>query len=295
VLTDGRPCAFALFGLGKFGGRELGYASDVEMLCVYSGQGRSRGPERISLSEYADKLVRQLLDLIVARRSGIFELDLRLRPFGTKGPLATSVEAFETYYRAAGGAAPFERQALIKLRWVAGDADLGRRIETWRDEFVYSPAPLELETSVKLRQQQVDELVKPGSTDSKYGRGGLVDIEYTVQYLQIMHGAAAPSVRTPNTLEGLHALYEAGYVSKLEYEQLYASYIFLRHLIDALRIVRGHARDLVLPAPESEESTFLARRMGYWKAPEPAALLFQDIADHMQRVARIYDERFLQA
>jgi glutamate-ammonia-ligase adenylyltransferase len=295
VLTDGSPCAFALFGLGKFGGRELGYASDIEMLCVYSGQGTSSGPERISLSEYADKLVRQLLDLIVARRSGIFELDLRLRPFGTKGPLATSVDAFETYYRAKGRAAPFERQALIKLRWVAGDADLGCHIETLRDDFVYSPMPLELETSVKLRQQQVDELVKSGSTDSKYGRGGLVDIEYTVQYLQIMHGAATPSVRTPNTLEGLNALHAAGYVSRLEYEQLYASYIFLRHLIDALRIVRGHARDLVLPAPESEESTFLARRMGYWEAAEPAVLLFQDIASHMQRVAQIYDERFTQA
>jgi glutamate-ammonia-ligase adenylyltransferase len=82
-------------------------------------------------------------------------------------------------------------------------------------------------------------------------------------------------------------------VAGLEYEQLHAAYVFLRYLIDALRIVRGNARDLVLPAPEAEESTFLARRMGYWEAREPAVRLFQDIADHMQRVSQIYDARFL--
>ena len=117
----GQPCTFALFGLGKLGGRELGYASDLEMLCVYSGQGQTSGPQQIAVSQYAELLVQQLLDLIVARRSGTFEIDLRLRPFGSKGPLATSLDAFREYYRHGGQAAPFERQALIKLRWVAGD------------------------------------------------------------------------------------------------------------------------------------------------------------------------------
>src|SRR5678816_3440897 len=107
-------CIRDSFGLGKLGGRELGYASDLEMLCVYSGQGQTSGPQQMAVSQYTELLVQQLLDLIVARRSGTFEIDLRLRPFGSKGPLATSLDAFREYYRHGGQAAPFERQALIK-------------------------------------------------------------------------------------------------------------------------------------------------------------------------------------
>jgi glutamate-ammonia-ligase adenylyltransferase len=81
----------------------------------------------------------------------------------------------------------------------------------------------------------------------------------------------------------------------MEYETLTAAYVFLRHLIDALRIVRGHARDLVLPSPDAEESTFLARRMGYWNGPEPTAQLFSEITHHMQATAQIYHDRFMLA
>jgi glutamate-ammonia-ligase adenylyltransferase len=291
-LHNGSPCAFAIFGLGKLGGHELGYASDIEMLCAYAGQGRSSGPEPISVSEYAEKLVQQLRDCIVTRRSGIFEIDLRLRPHGSHGPLATSVEAFRDYYRPDGHAAPFERQALIKLRWVAGDAMLGQQIEALRDAFVYSAEPFAIDAAVRLRQQQMDELVKPGTVDTKYSRGGLVDIEYTVQYLQLLHGSNTLALRTPNTLEAMRALHTAGHLSHAEYQALQAAYVFLRYLIDALRIVRGHARDLVLPPTESEEFTFLARRMGYWSEQRTPAHLAQEIAHHMQRATRIYQQRF---
>jgi glutamate-ammonia-ligase adenylyltransferase len=293
TCDDGGPCTFALFGLGKFGGRELGYASDIEMLCVYSGHGTTSGPEKIVVSEFAELLVQQVLDLIVAKRSGIFEIDLRLRPFGSHGPLATSVETFQHYYSQDGQAAPFERQALIKLRWVAGDSTLGRLIEAHRDAFVYSAAPFDLDTAIQLRQRQIDELVTPGTIDTKYSRGGLIDLEYTVQYLQLIHGASMPALRTTNTLEAMQALYSAGYLSPAEYRHLQKAYIFLRHLIDALRIVRGHARDLVLPPTDSEEFVFLARRMGYWEDQGTPAQLAADIAHHMQQAARIYDERFV--
>ena len=291
---DGSPCTFALFGLGKLGGGELGYASDIEMLCVYSGQGTTRGgAEQLAVSEYAELLVQQCRDFIVARRAGIFELDMRLRPFGSHGPLATSVDTFQQYYSPGGQAAPFERQALIKLRWVAGDATLGQHIAAHRDGFVYSAIPFDLAAAVQLRQRQMQELVSPGSTDTKYGPGGLIDVEYTVQYLQLLHGATTPSVRTPNTLEALQALHQAGHLRLQEYQQLRAAYIFLRRLIDALRVVRGHAHDLVLPPTDSEAFTFLARRMGYWGGQRPAARLATDITHHMAQAARIYQERFL--
>jgi glutamate-ammonia-ligase adenylyltransferase len=279
--------------LGKFGGGELGYASDIEMLCVYRGSGKTSGPEPISVSEYAEKLMRYVRDVIVARRAGIFELDLRLRPFGSKGPLATSLEAFRQYFHTAGQAAPFERQAYIKMRWVAGEAALGAEIEAIRDAFVYSAVPFDIEAAVALRQQQIDTLVKYDATDAKYSRGGLIDIEYTVQYLQLMHGADYAALQTPNTLAALQALHETSHLTAEERGQLHDAYIFLRHLIDALRIVRGHARDLVLPAEDSEEGTFLARRMGYWEGEAAVSTLFQDIAHHMTGTARIYRDRFM--
>jgi glutamate-ammonia-ligase adenylyltransferase len=289
---DGSPCAFALFGLGKFGGREMGYASDLEMLCVYGGQGTTSGPEHIAVSEYAELLVQHLLDLIVARRSGIFEIDLRLRPFGSHGPLATSVEAFRHYYSHGGQAAAFERQALIKLRWVAGDVVLGQEVEAHRNAFVYSTVPFDLDLAVQLRHRQMHELVTAGRIDTKYGRGGLIDIEYTVQYLQLLCGASTPAVRTPNTLEAMSALHTAGQLNATEYQQLREAYIFLRQLIDALRIVRGHARDLVLPPTDAEEFLFLARRMGYWEGHNPPTQLAADIAHHMHQATRLYEARF---
>lgn len=291
-LADGSPCAFAVFGLGKFGGHELGYASDIEMLCAYTGQGTTSGPECISVSEYMEKLVQQLRDCIVTRRSGIFEIDLRLRPHGSHGSLATSVEAFQDYYRPGGQAAPFERQALIKLRWVAGEAALGRQIEALRDAFVYSSEPFAIEAAVRLRQRQIDELVKPGTVDTKYSRGGLVDIEYTVQYLQLLHGSHTLALHTPHTLGAMSALHAAGHLSPAEYQELQAAYVFLRYLIDALRIVRGHARDLVLPPANSEEFIFLARRMGYANEQRTPTQLAQGISHHMQQTARIYQQRF---
>ena len=294
-LADGRPCRFALFGLGKLGGRELGYASDLEMLCVYHGQGQTSGPQQIAVSQYAELLVQQLLDLIVARRSGTFEIDLRLRPFGSKGPLATSLDAFRDYYRRGGQAAPFERQALIKLRWVAGDPTLGQSIETLRDAFVYSAEPFALQTAVHLRQRQRHELVAPGAIDAKYSQGGLVDIEYTAQYLQLRHGATVPALRTPHTLTALQALSQAQIVSATAYQTLHDAYVFLRRLVDALRLASGQAHDLVIPAIDTNAFIFLARRMGYWEEQGTPAQLAHLIAHHMQQAAQLYEAYCLSA
>jgi len=238
-------------------------------------------------------LVQQLLDLIVARRSGTFQIDVRLRPFGSKGPLATSLDAFREYYRHGGQAAAFERQALIKLRWVAGNATLGQTIEAQRDAFVYSAEPFNLDEAVRLRQRQINELVAPGTIDAKYSRGGLVDIEYTVQYLQLLHGATRPALHTPHTLAAMHALYQAGILSPAVYQALRDAYVFLRRLIDALRLVRGNADDLVLPATQAEEFRFLARRMDYWEGQDALPHLAQDIVAYMQQAAHLYKTRFL--
>src|SRR4029453_2871911 len=166
-------------------------------------------------------------------------------------------------YRPGGGAASFERQALIKLRRVAGDEALGAEVERVRDAFVWSEQPWDRADALHLRERQCRELVPPGRFNVKYSPGALVEVEYAVQYLQIEHGRRYPELRTPSTLEGLDRLQAAGSIDAARRDELRAAYVFWRRVADALRMVRGNARDLLLPESGSEEGRFLARRLGH--------------------------------
>jgi glutamate-ammonia-ligase adenylyltransferase len=293
-LATKRPCGFAVMGMGKFGGRELGYASDIEVLFVYTGPGHTSGRTRIENSEYFERLAQELLQWIESKQEGIFHLDVRLRPHGGKGSLANPLEEIRAYYSPTGLAVPFERQALIKLRWVAGDETLGRQVEAHRDRYVYSGAPWDLVTALDLRRQQLKQLVEPGTVNVKHSSGGLVDIEYAVQYLQIMHGHRHTIVRTPNTMQALAGLVECGIVARQDGENLRKAYLFIRMLIDGLRMVRGNAKDLVLPPADSDEFVFLARRVGYttddWQAG--ARHLQTDIEQHMTLTKKFFEQTF---
>lgn len=293
-LANGKPCGFAVMGAGKFGGRELGYASDIEVLFVYGGAGRTNGKSGIENSEYFERLSQELLQWIEAKQEGIFHLDVRLRPHGGKGLLANPLDEIINYYSEQGLAAPFERQAMIKLRHVAGDAALGRQVEAHRDRYVYSGAPWDLPGALDLRRQQLKQLVERGTINVKLSPGGIVDIEYAIQYLQLMHGHRHAVLRTPNAMQALAGLVDCGIVSRQDGENLRKAYLFIRMLIDGLRMVRGHAKDLVLPPPDSDEFIFLARRVGYatddWQAG--ARHLKTDIEDHMGKVREFWERQF---
>lgn len=292
---NGDPCGFCICALGKCGGKEMGWASDIELMFVYAEQGTTRGPHPLKHSEYFERLVRLICDTVIARREGIFETDLRLRPYGEKGALASSLEIFHQYFNEQGGALPYERQALIKLRVVGGSQDLGRQISEIRDAFVFSRAPIDLTVLAHLRERQNNELVKPGAINVKYSYGGVIDIEYYVQGLQILFGPDDTSVRSPNTLDALAALHAAGHVPDEDYSRLSVAYVFLRRLINALRIVRGNAKDLVLPERNSQEFRFLARRLGYTETPDSDAAeqLWQDIRQSMEWAAQAHRTRFI--
>ncbi len=257
------PLPFSICGLGKLGGRELGYASDIEVIFVYGTFSKISDTPNPVVGEYFERLVQEFLRWIEAKQEGIFQLDIRLRPHGEKGLLAHSFEEIKRYYRTEGAAAPFERQAWIKLRHVAGNAALGRQIERYRDEFVYGQAPWPLDTALHLRRRQIQELVPPGTIHVKYSPGGLIDIEYTVQYFQLQHGHREASLHTTNTLQALEALQATKLLSRHDATILMEDYLFMRKVIDGLRIVRGNAKDLVLPQPGSDNMTYLARRLGY--------------------------------
>lgn len=293
-LANKKPCPFTILGLGKFGGKELGYASDIEVMFVYGDAGRTSGKQSIENSEYFERLGAELLQRIEAKQEGIFHLDVRLRPHGGKGSLTNPFDEITRYYSDQGLAAAFERQSLIKLRHVAGDTALGKRVETHRDSYVYSGKPWELRIALDLRRQQLQQLVERDTINLKHSPGGIVDIEYAVQYLQIMHGHRLPVLRTPNTMQALAALVDCGLVTRQDGETLRKAYFFIRMLIDGLRMVRGNAKDRVLPPVDSDEFIFLARRVGYttddWQAG--ARHLQTDIAQHMRLTKEFFEQTF---
>ncbi len=261
--TPGDPCRLSICALGKCGGRELGYASDIELMFIYDENGRTDGPEPITASEYYQRLVEAFRHTIHAREEGIFQIDLRLRPYGRAGSLAVSRDAFRQYFSVGGPAWPYERQALVKLRPIAGDEEFGREVVELRDSLIYTGAPFDVAAMSAMREKQERQLVQAGTLNAKLSPGGLVDCEYLVQGLQITHGHRDSSLRATNTRAAMAALESHGLLLTEDRAELEEAYIFLRRLIDALRMVRGHARDLTVPPPDSEEFEYLARRLGY--------------------------------
>ena len=290
--VGGLEARHALFGLGKFGGVALGYASDIELLLVYSDNGVTDGAQPVENAEFFGQLVRGIADFIAAKREGIFHVDLRLRPYSASGQWACSLESFCRYYGTGGPAHAYERLALVRLRNVGGDRELGQQIERIREEFVYESRSIHFKQLRELRERQLAEKVKPGQYNAKFSPGALVDLEYDVQILQAIHGAADRRLRTPRIHEALEALADAGIMGRDESRQLAEAYYFLRRLINGLRMLRGSALDLFLPPAGSLEYAHLARRMGYQRGEElaPEETLHLDFETHTA-VVRAFVER----
>jgi [glutamine synthetase] adenylyltransferase / [glutamine synthetase]-adenylyl-L-tyrosine phosphorylase len=288
----GLEARYAVLGLGKLGGAALGYASDIEILLVYSDNGRTDGDSPLENPEFFDRLMKGIIQCIRAKREGIFHVDVRLRPFGSAGPLACSLETFCNYYAQGGQALSYERLALVRMRAIGGDEALGMRLERLRDEMLYFSQGLDLRRLKDLRERQMLENTRGGRLNAKFSPGGLVDVEYGVQILQVMHGCTYPELRTPRIHQALHALKDAEILSPGEVLRLLDAYDFLRRLINGMRMLRGSARDLFLPAPDSAEFTHLARRMGYERGGplSPSDRLRVDFEMHSAAV-RVFAEQ----
>lgn len=290
-LESGDPAAVSVCALGKAGGRELGFASDIELMFIYAGSGRTSGPQVITNADFYERLVQEFLRAIQARREGIFEIDLRLRPYGKAGTLAVALTAFTRYFAPGGPAWAYERQALIRLRPLAGDAALGEHIVALRDAYVYTGEPFDVAAMRAMRERQLRHLVTAGTFNAKFSPGGTVDIEYLVQGLQITHGLANPALRQTNTAAAMAALHAAGILAGEDYANLVEAHVFIRRLVNALRMVRGNTRDLTVPAAGTEEFVFLARRLGYDTGSER---LHADLIRHTTFVQQL-NQRLLAA
>jgi glutamate-ammonia-ligase adenylyltransferase len=284
---------YVVLGMGKLGGREMNYASDLDLLLIYGEVGETAaapGGRVLTHHEYFAKLVQRTASVLATpTREGIaFHVDMRLRPSGNQGPLVTSLANFERYH--AESAALWERQALIRARPVAGDAALARAVERIVTGFVYErPLPPHAAAGIhRLRVRMERELAKEGRGryNIKLGRGGLVDIEFLVQYLQLERGRDLPGVRTPNTLEAIGRLEAAGVLAAADAAALAGSYRFLRRLENRLRIVHDRSiNDLVGEGPELAK---LARRLDTGAGSATGDDLIGEYTAHTENVRALY-------
>ena len=293
------PAGFAIVAMGKLGGMELGYASDLDLLFVYRQQGTTTGPERLSHPEYFSRLADRVAKILtsITQEGAAYRVDARLRPGGQKGELALPLPAFETHFTRM--ADSWERQAYIKARHVAGDPEVGAALLARAHHFVYATEPdAELASKIQAMRQRMEvERTGPAGKGAhvKLGSGGIVDIEFVVQYGQLRHGRENPLLRTPNTLEALRALGAAGFLPAEEAAALEESYRFLRRVENRLRIVADLSVNTLPNAPAKLEK--LAKRMGYHPQPEAGAReqFLGDYAAHTSRVRSIYQRVFARA
>jgi glutamate-ammonia-ligase adenylyltransferase len=316
----GIEAEWAVFGLGKLGGRALGYASDIELLFVYSDAGHTDGPSRLANRDYFERLFKNAAGKITARREGIFKVDLRLRPHGEDGPVAVRLQSFLEYFQKGGQAHSAERLALVRLRWIGGSKDLGEQVSRIRDQLIYEQDSIIIAELRALRKRQLDEKAttkksaqRPAlvrlekSTNSqakqpkekiqinaKFSPGTLVDLEYNVQILQVIHGRNHPQLRVPGIHQALEELSNLGTIDTEEAQTMMAAYQFFRILINGLRMLRGNAQDLFLPPEDGIEYGHLARRIGYRASSEQteAEQLRIDFENHSAKV-RQFVERHL--
>ncbi len=284
--VSGSICGWGIFALGKFGGRDMGFGSDIELIFVYESEGMTGGDEPVPNSVFFEEVVRDFLNVLETRPQGIFEIDMRLRPYGSKGPLASSLAAFRNYYSPNGDARQFERLAMVRMRPVLGDERLVRSVMSVQDTFVYSRELLDLGDILHMRRRQANELIKRGSLNAKLSPGGVVDIEYYVQAWQIAKGREDTNLRLTNTLEAVEALRRKGHFSETLAIGISESYSMLRKLIDGLRIVRGNAKDLDIPSQDSKEFQRLAHRM----SEHGSERLSAHISEHMGFARRLWED-----
>ncbi|MCA9520896.1 MAG: bifunctional [glutamate--ammonia ligase]-adenylyl-L-tyrosine phosphorylase/[glutamate--ammonia-ligase] adenylyltransferase [Myxococcales bacterium] len=285
-----------VFGMGKLGGRELGYNSDLDLIFVYTGDGRARtdGPKSITAHEFYTRWMQRLISYLQSsmEHGRLYAVDTRLRPSGNQGTLVSSEEAFLRYHER--DASLWERQALIKAAPMCGDTDAAQRLGAVIEAIVYQPIEADSATEHirAMRQRMEKELAREVDDyyNLKLGRGGVVDIEFTVQYLQLRHGHRLEAIRGSSTVEALRALTEAGLVERHASSDLIEGYTFLRRLENRLRIV--HDRSIERFAAQGAPLEMLARRMGYHRAGRQSAgeRLLHDYQLKTRRVRELYEQ-----
>src|ERR1041385_362951 len=288
----GATAEFCVLALGKLGSLELNYASDIDLVFLYSDEGSTAGTgDRgvVKNREYFVKLS-EAIARFVGQSGGegaAYRVDLRLRPHGRDGALACSLEEATRYY--ARSAQDWERQALIRVRPAAGSAELFAQFKERVTPNVFRPdiSVSGALGSVRLAKQKIDRKVeKKSGFNVKLGRGGIREIEFIAQALQLAHGGRDDWLRVPHTLVSLGRLADRGFITEPERSALSDAYSFLRCLEHRLQMENGLQTHTV---PDAEDAQILvARRMGFPRSKSFASAL----KAHTTNVRNTYDRLF---
>lgn len=270
----GERAKFVVLGMGKLGGTELNYSSDIDLILLYEAEGYTDSRRKLTNREFFDRLAKELVRFLTetTELGSPYRVDLRLRPDGERGPMVTSVTAALQYYDLRGRT--WERQAYIKARPVAGDLDLGSefldRLQPWIYGRYLSRADIAGIKALKRRIEQRAEREEGDIRNVKTGHGGIRDIEFVIQFLQLLNGGDQPHLRTGNTLEAIRRLEQVGCLNNLERSLLEQNYGFLRKIEHRLQIMFDLQTHLMPDDPV--ELRKLALRMGCTDTPEQTAL-----------------------
>lgn len=277
---DTLPTRFAIIGMGRFGGHELGYGSDADVLFVHEPR---EGVDEREASQAANKVVSEMRRLLqIPSADPPLLIDADLRPEGKSGPLVRTLKSYEAYYRR--WSLVWERHALLRAEHVAGDEDLGRRFTELIDPLRYPADGLGEEAAREIRRlkARMESERLPRGADpklhAKLGPGGLSDVEWTVQLLQLRHGAREPGLRTTRTRAALAAARAAGLISEEDAGILDEAWVLATRVRNAVMLVRGRAADTFPTVPR--ELGAVGRYLGY--GPGHAG----DMLDAYRRTAR---------
>src|SRR3989338_7879137 len=314
-----RESEFVIIGMGKLGGRELNFSSDIDIIYIYSSdKGETAGIARdmeqanrvgvntatrspqskISLHAFYVKLSEMITRLIgsVTEDGMVFRVDLNLRPEGKGGDLANSLRSAEIYYESWGQT--WERAVIIKARPVAGSMELGEAFLKMVEPFVYRKY-LDFTAIEEIRgmKEKIDmSLLRatPDAIDVKLGIGGIREVEFFIQAIQLTNGGKDKSIREKNSLRAIELLKQKNYISEQDASVMSNAYIFLRNLEHRIQIVEGRQTQKI-PA-KAVELERIARLLGFKDTPEmkAAAYFWDEYKKQTAGVHEIYDNLFYQ-
>ncbi|MEU1215730.1 bifunctional [glutamine synthetase] adenylyltransferase/[glutamine synthetase]-adenylyl-L-tyrosine phosphorylase [Streptomyces sp. NPDC005790] len=287
---DTLPTRFAVIGMGRFGGHELGYGSDADVLFVHQPREGVGDEEAARAANTVVAEMRRLLELPTADPPLLIDVDLR--PEGKTGPLARTLKSYAAYYRRWG--LVWESQALLRADPVAGDEELGRAFVELVDPLRYPVEGLGDDAVREIRRlkARMESERMPRGADptlhTKLGRGGLSDVEWTVQLIQMQHGWAEPGLRTPRTRQALAAACAADLISAEEAQTLDEAWVLASRVRNAVMLVRGRPGDTFPSNPR--ELTAVGRYLGYEDGH--VGDMLEDYRRITRRARAVVDERF---
>ncbi|MFQ5455785.1 MAG: hypothetical protein ACE5EA_06220 [Nitrospirota bacterium] len=286
---------FAIISLGKLGGRELNFSSDIDIIFIYDSDGTTSGgeDERISNNLFFIKLGEEILKGVgeITEEGNCYRVDMRLRPEGKRGALVRSLESYERYYKSHSEI--WERQALIKARFSAGDKHLGKRFSKIIQSIIYNISQLDsVIFYIRRIKERIDQKINVKGlrhTHVKLGYGGIREIEFIVQTLQLLYGGQDNRIRDNNTLSGIKRLYKNGYLKEEEYCDLSAAYRFMRKVEHRIQIVHDQQTHTI--PKDTGELQKLIKRLGY-KGKKANEEFVKEYRSYTEKVRIIYNSIF---